>query len=44
MSLIEILGKDVPHPFTCYPTTTQLNQETFEYIKGIGEYKEFSWH
>ena len=44
MSLIEILAKDIPHPFSCYPSTTQLNPEAFVYIEGVGDYEEYSWN
>jgi len=43
MSFTEVLAKDIPHPFNCYPSTTQLNPEAFLCIQGEGAYEEYSW-
>src|SRR3982750_3969068 len=44
MSFIEVIAKEVPHPFNCYPSTTQLNPEAFVCINGKGAYEEYSWN
>lgn len=44
MSFIEVIAKETPHPFNCYPSTTQLNREAFVCIEGEGEYEEYSWN
>ena len=39
----KVLAKNVPHPFSCYPSTTKLNPDAFVCIKGADSYEEYSW-
>lgn len=43
MSIIEVKAINVPHPFSCYSSTTLLNVEAFSSIEGEGAYEEYSW-
>jgi hypothetical protein len=43
MSFIEVIAKEIPHPFNCYLSTTQLNPKAFVCIEGEGAYEEYSW-
>lgn len=38
-----ILASDVPHPFNCYPSTTELKVSAFARIHGTGPYEKYSW-
>lgn len=38
-----VLLKDTCHPFSDYPTSTQLNPEAYIRIDGANAYVEFSW-
>jgi hypothetical protein len=39
----KVLAKNIPHPFSCYPSTTQLNPDAFDGIEGEEAYEEYSW-
>ena len=43
MSANEIKATEVPHPFACYASTTQLNVDMFLRIEGAGPYEQYSW-
>ena len=38
----KVLAKNIPHPFSCYPLTTQLNPDAFDDIEGMEAYEEYS--
>jgi hypothetical protein len=39
----KVLAKNIPHPFSCYLSTTRLNPDAFVCLKGEYAYEEYSW-